>query len=830
MEILSLNGAWQVRSSEKNSESIPAKVPGLIHTDLINAGKIEDPFYRDNELDVKWIEDKNWIYTREFDVDKEFLKNERVLLRCKGLDTLTKIKINGKLIGLTDNMFRSYEFDAKALLKNGRNKIEIRFNSVFPYLEKKQREHKYPARHEVLQPVGFNKRDSGSWIRKEQCNFGWDWGPALVTCGIWKDIELAAFSNARIADVEIRQTHANKKAKLDIAISLEKGGGSKLSAKIYVSFKGKDLQAETIDIKGKKGAATFDIDNPELWWPNGLGEANLYDVKVELFDKSSELLDSAAKRIGLRTMKLVREKDEWGESFCFAANGIKFYVKGANWIPADSFITRMTRERYKKLIGSAVEANMNMLRIWGGGIYENDDFYELCDEMGICVWQDFMFACTEYPAFDKEFMDNVRIEAEQNVKRLRHHPCISFWCGNNELEQGHVKEEWSGWAMNWKDYGELFDKLLRKIVEELNPETSYWPGSPHTPMGDRCDYNNAESGDAHLWSVWHGRQPFEWYRESEPRRFVSEFGFQSFPEPKTVYAYTEEKDRNITSWVMDHHQRAPIGNAAIMSYMHDWFKMPKDFDSVLWASQILQGMAITYATEAWRRAPQCMGSIYWQLNDCWPVASWSSIDYYGRWKAQNYMAKRFYAPLLVSGVEDWKKSSVDIFATSDLHGNTACEAKWTLTDVDGNVLTEGAKSVKIQYGKTRKVETLDLSKYAKNLHGRNLMLWLELTREGKTESSNLVTLYKPKSIELRTPAITAKICEESDGSFSAALSSDKPAMWVWLELENFDAVFSDNFFHMRPGRNLSITLKPDKKLNLKQVEKGLIIRSLRSLY
>jgi beta-mannosidase len=427
-------------------------------------------------------------------------------------------------------------------------------------------------------------------------------------------------------------------------------------------------------------------------------------------------------------------------------------------------------------------------------------------------------------------MENVEIEAEENVKRLRHHPCIAIWCGNNELEQGLVGEKWAGMQMSWSDYGKLFDKLLKNIVKKNSPEIPYWPGSPHTPKGDRKDFNSPKSGDAHLWFVWHRREPFEWYRTSEPRRFVSEFGFQSFPEPKTVNGYTLESDRNLTSWVMDHHQRSPIGNSAIMSYMLDWFRMPKDFESALWMTQILQGMAIKFAVDTWRKAPQCMGAIYWQLNDCWPVASWSSIDYHGRWKALQYMAKRFFEPLHLSIEEDWKNASAEIFISNDLMETAECKVNWILMDLQGNALKEGSKKCKASSGKTIKITSLKFDKEAKDLHLRNLLLWAEIVCDGKTVSSAMSPFYKPKSVELEKPSLKAKIKACEGNKFIAEISAEKPALWAWLELKDADTVFSDNFFHVRPGKNLSISFEPSEKMNLKEVEKRLIIRSLKDLY
>lgn len=830
METLSLNGAWTLQQAGEKKE-IEATVPGTVHTDLWAAGVIADPFYRDHELDVLWIEDLTWIYTHHFTVPGAFLEHDCVQLRCQGLDTLAHISLNGRPIGSTDNMFRSWVFELKDLLNAGENVIEVRFDPVFPYLKDKNAKRKIPGLQEQVTPVGYRKRDAGNWIRKAQCHFGWDWGPALVTCGIWRSIELLAFNTARLADVHILQHHKKQAVELEINVEAQKVGRASLHADIEILYQGKVVAKDTAPLQSKRARVTLSLRDPKRWWPNGMGNQPLYDVRVTLRDAAQRTLDVELKRVGLRTLALRCKKDRWGESFEFVVNGVPFFAKGANWIPADTFITRVTPERYEHLLRSAAEANMNMLRVWGGGVYEDDVFYELCDELGLCVWQDFMFACATYPAFDQAFMENVRAEAEENVRRLRHHACLALWCGNNELEQRWVDEDWTDTAMSWADYKKLFERLLSGVVKKLDPQCDYWPGSPHTPCADRYEYNNPTCGDTHLWEVWHGRQPFEWYWDYPPPRFISEFGFQSFPEPKTVASYTQPEDRNVTAWVMEHHQRSGIGNTVIMGYMMEWFRFPKNFESALWMSQILQGLAIKYAVEHWRRSmPRSMGALYWQLNDCWPVASWSSLDYHGRWKALHHLARRFYAPLLVSAVEDWQRATVELHVTNDhattLHG----EVRWQLTDTQGQQLDQGSFPISVAARKSRKLRTLQFKTHADQHHGRKLMLWLELVRQGKTVSSQLITLYKPKSIELNDPKLGTSIKANKDGSFRLNVQAQKPAMWVWLELDEVDMQCSDNFFHLCSGQTATMTLRPEKRLSLEQVEKRLRVRSLFDLY
>ncbi|MBN2238485.1 MAG: glycoside hydrolase family 2 protein [Dehalococcoidales bacterium] len=824
MKTVNLNGTWRLKQAGKSSV-IDATVPGNVHTDLLKAERIPDPYYRDNEDRLQWIGEVDWLYSREFDLTDDFLDCGKVLLRCEGLDTLAVITINSKEIARTDNMFRTYEFDVTNALRKGRNHIEIRFQSTLPYIGKKQADHPIPLRS------GPHTISGGNWVRKEQCNFGWDWGPCLLTCGIWRSISLIAVNSVRLSEVSVRQKHRNTgQVELDVSVSLD-GEKPVSDATGYITVSRENVIVASEKAAFRKGTARvkLTIEQPELWWPNGMGDQPLYDVKVELREKNGTYLDSQVKRIGFRTLKLQRKKDRWGESFRFTVNGIPFFAKGANWIPADTFAARLTEEDYRQLVGDAAAANMNMLRVWGGGIYEPDLFYDLCDELGICVWQDFMFACATYPAFDDNFMENVRAEVTDNVSRLRHHPCIALWCGNNEMEQGWVGDEWNDRQMSWQDYSKLFDDMIPGVISGIDPDGNYWPCSPHNPYGDRRDFNDIRWGDSHLWNVWHGKQPFEWYRTAM-HRFCSEFGFQSFPEPQTVYGYTEPQDRNITSYVMEHHQRSGIGNTTIMTYMLDWFRLPADFEMTLWASQILQGLAMKYAIEHWRRnMPRTMGTLYWQHNDCWPVASWSSIDYHHRWKALHFMAKRFYSPLLVSGVEDSEKGTVEIHVTSDLTNTCQGEISWEITTAEGEVLVQNLKVVEIQPGKNAKVHILKCSDQVKRYGTRDLLVWLSLSVDGKVVSDNFVSFVKPKHIELPKP-MTSREVSGSGSRFTVTLKPEKPALWTWLELEGIKARYSDNFFHLKPGNPVTVEITTDEPVPLSEMMKALTMRSLYDTY
>jgi len=787
--------------------------------DLLNAGRIPDPFHRDNELSLKWIARREWTYTREFNVPPEAPGKERVLLRCLGLDTLADVFINGRRAGSADNMYRTWEFNVKELLRRGTNKIAVRFHSVYDRIA--------PFR-KVNRAAMLDGRQC---VRKMPCNFGWDWGPSLVTCGIWRGIELAAFSQARLGAVKISQEHRKGRAVVTVQTAVEAVAPGALRAGVRLLYNGRLVAGAVVPaLGGGKARARLTVKNPRLWWPNNLGAQPLYELKVDLLNASGEILDTAGRRIGLRTLRLVQKKDRWGLSFRFEINGVPFFAKGANWIPADAVYTRTTAADYRRLLQASADANMNMLRAWGGGFYEDDVFFDLCDELGLCVWQDFMFACSTYPAYDAGFLANAAAEARDNIRRLRHHPCLALWCGNNELEQDHVGPEWTGTKMSWKDYGALFDKLLPKVVAEEDPQRDYWPSSPHSSAGRRENHNNPACGDAHLWSVWHGGEPFEWYRTCK-HRFNSEFGFQSFPEPRTVKTYTLPGDRNIAARVMEHHQRSGAGNTLIMRYMLDWFRLPAQFDGTLWVSQILQGLAMKYAVEHWRRSmPRGMGTLYWQLNDTWPAASWSSLDYFGRWKALHYMARNFFAPLLVSGLEDTEKGTVEIHATSDLRKNTGAKLKWTLTELSGRILAQDAKNVCVPALKNTRLLTIDAAGPLKVCGPRNLLLWLELLLDGEPVSKNLVHFARPKHLELAAPDIAPAVKPAGDGVFRVTLKSASTALYVRLELPGADLRLSDNFFHLRPGSPVIILAAPARNMTLPEFKKSLKVTSLIDTY
>jgi beta-mannosidase len=815
IERLDLGGTWEVLR-EGSSEVIPAAVPGSIHTDLMAAGRLPDPFYRDNEKASQWVGEANWIYRRSFDVKPALLARRHVLLRCEGLDTLATIELNGTRVGQTDNMFRSYEFDVKELLRPGSNTIEIKFDSVVPVVRAKEAHRKLPT---WAYP-------GAAYVRKEPCNFGWDWGPTLITCGIWRSIGLVAFDVARLDDVAIVQDHSVPgKVGLDVQLAATPASPDALQAKVTVWLGAKELGTSVVAVKEGKATVAIPIADPQLWWPAGMGAQPLYNVAVELLDRDGKVLDSSTRRIGLRTLRTVEQTDKG--PMHFVVNGVPFFAKGANWIPADCFPNRLTNDILRRYVEDAVAANMNTLRFWGGGYYEEDALYDLCDELGICIWLDFKFGCTTYPAFDQAFLDNVAQEARDNLKRLRHHPSIALWCGNNEIMFFRGKGEWTDKKMSEPDYYRLFRDLLGSQVRQWAPQTDYVTGSP-------------DCGDVHFWEVWHGGKPFEVYRNIHG--FVSEFGFQSFPEPKTMLAFTSPEDRDsVYSRVMKYHERSnrmymdakedgKIGTDKIMILVRKYFREPKDFESTLWLSQITQAYGIKYGAEGWRREmPRSMGCVYWQYNDTWPCSSWSSVDYFGRWKALQYLARRFYAPVLVSGAEDIQAGKVDLYVTSDRRDECRGHLTWTLTDLAGIRLDGGSLDVDMPARKSQMVRSLDLQERLKKTAANTILVWLRLDIDGKTVSENLVTLAYPRELELADPNLSA-VVRQQQGEFVVTIQAQHPALWTWLELDAVDARCSDNFVHVNRDRPVDITVSPARPMTKEAFEKALRIRSLYDTY
>ncbi len=819
---VTLHEGWTFRQVGRE-ESYPAKVPGVVHLDLFQNSLIGDPFYRDNEKGLQWVGKTDWEYRTEFAVAPQTLARRNVEIVFDGLDTYAKVYLNGKEVLAADNMYRRWRVSVAGKLKAKGNELRVVFRS--PINEDLT---KVTGRGYELPAANDQGEKTSVYTRKAPYSFGWDWGPRFVTCGVWKPVRLEAWDDARIVDVAVRQKELGKdKATLTAEVEVvaaKPAAGTPPAASLEVAVEGGGVPV-TVKVPLKAGATThtlaFEITKPRLWWPNGYGEQPLYTVRTRLL-VSGQAVDEAKDRVGLRTLELRRAKDEWGTSFEFVVNGVPVFAKGANWIPADSFLTRVTRERYAGLLRSAQDAHMNMLRVWGGGIYESDDFYELADEMGLLVWQDFHFSCSLYPA-DKAFLANIAVEAEEAIRRLRNHPSIALWNGNNEMEAGWFfwgwKERYPAWL--WNDYKAIFHDLLPKAVAKHDPTRSYWPSSPSAnlegPPGD------AGNGDVHYWGVWHGAEPFAAY-ERQKTRFMSEYGFQSFPEMKTIQSFARWDDLSIDSPVMMSHQKHPRGNQLIREYTLRDYKEPKDFASFLYVSQVLQAEGIKLGAEYLRRSrPRTMGSLYWQLNDCWPVASWASIDYFGRWKALQYYAKRFYAPVLVSTSEE--DGQVGVHVVSDLTTPLSGVLEARLRDLSDAVLWEEKQPVTVEPLSSRKV--LAVAK-AKLLEGRQpgaVFLEARLVVDGKETASNTRFFAPPKDMALVKPRIAVEV-SPADGGFRVRLSSDTLARHVRLAYDADDGTFSDNYFDLLPGRPVEVVYRPRGAVEVDAFRRGLGVVSI----
>jgi beta-mannosidase len=812
---LPLDGDWQFRQSGQEAWH-PARVPGCVHLDLMAAGLIPDPFYRDNEVRVQWVEKEDWEYRREFKVTSTIALKPHIELVAQGLDTLAAIYLNGQKVGETDNMFRTWRFDIKALLRPGQNELVVHFTSPV-------------RRAQALEAQLPYKLPGGSpHLRKAPYHFGWDWGPRLVTCGIWRPLAIEAWEGARLGELEITQEFLERnKFLLRTRAEILSDRGQEIAVKASILSQKPFTHSESVMIRAGSNfnEKSFSIINPDLWWPAGMGTQNLTTVKIDIYQKG-KLLDSVAKRIGFRTLALEQNEDEWGRSFRFVVNGVPFFAKGGNWIPADSFLPRVTRQKYESLLRSCVAANMNMLRVWGGGVYESPDFYDLCDELGLVVWQDFMFACAMFPG-DAAFLENVRAEAEFVVRELRHRPALALWCGNNECEEG-----WFHWGWKerlpptvWADYEKIFHQLLPQTVERLDPGRAYWPSSPHSEtVGDpRSD----RSGDMHYWGIWHGQEPFAEYRKKF-HRFFSEFGFQSFPLLETVETFTLPQDRNIASPVMEQHQKHPQGNRLILLYLLDHYRLPKDFESLLLVSEILQAEGMKTAVEHFRsQMPRIMGALYWQVNDCWPAASWSGIDYSGAWKALHCYAKRFFNPVLVAALDDEK--DLRVYAVSDLDEPLDAELHLGVYTYDGTAVQQGKTPLRLDPRASRLVVSKPLDELRGGLPANEVFLVCELKKGETTLSSNIHHFSPLKRVEFPQPEIRPEVLAR-DGQVVVRLQTSKFAKDVYLSVPGIKGRFSDNFFDLVPGRTYEVGFISEQPVSPDQLRPVLKVISLKDTY
>lgn len=775
---------WQFKNS-KDSNWFPAKVPGTVHLDLMDNKIISDPFKDENEKKVQWVENEDWDYQTSFTISPHELKNENIDLVFNGLDTFSEIYLNGQLLKKTDNMFRKWNIPAKQYLKPGHNTLQIKFTSAVN------------TGKELAKKIPFTMPESPrSFVRKAQYQFGWDWGPRLVTAGIWKDVQLEFWNNAKIItvkDIQKRVSGTSDNLRFEVEIYAQNDGDYTL-----------DLNKSHQKISLRKGinkiSVPYETKGMKLWQPNGRGEAHLYDFEVKL-SKDQRNIDAKNIRIGLRTVELIQEKDEKGKSFYFKVNGQPLYIKGTNWIPGDSFSPRMTKEKYQKLIRDTKEAHMNMIRIWGGGIYEDDEFYKACDENGILVWQDFMFAGSFYPA-DEAFLNNVKEEVKDQVNRLQNHPSIALWCGNNEIDEAIVNwgyQKQFKYSKNdslqvWKDYKKLFHEVIpNALAENLKSDKNiYWPSSPSIGWGHK---ESLTEGDSHYWGVWWGEQPFEIYNE-KVGRFMSEYGFQGTPTLETTKSmFSGTPDLSLQNPTIKAHEKHIRGWDIINEYLKRDYKIPTDFVQYNYVSQLLQARGMQIAIEAHRRAkPYNMGTLYWQLNDCWPVVSWSSIDYLGNWKAFHYQAKRSFEPILVSIAETEK--SYDVYLISDLLKELKAETKFELIDFKGKILWKSNQSDNVKANVSKKIRSIIKSELGQfDLFATVL----KVSSEKDTKFEKLFFFSKPKDLKLLQPDIKIRKISPTE----IEISTDTLAKDIYLI---GDTHFSDNFFDLLPGTSKRITL------------------------
>ncbi|MDR1655469.1 MAG: glycoside hydrolase family 2 protein [Treponema sp.] len=802
MIIQKLHENWKMKQTGE-AAYLQAKVPGSVYADLLAHKKMEDPYWRDNEDKAFALMEKDYEYLCSFKVQNDLAASDRVLLRCNGLDTLADIYLNGAFLGNADNMHRIWEFDVKKRLKDGENSLKIVFHSPVKFAADAYSKIKTMGSDQCLD--GFPQ------IRKAHCMFGWDWGPRLPDAGIWRDIELLGITAARIGEVYVSQKHRAGKVDLAVKVSLDTGG--KRVSKRDLSY--------TLTITTPGGKSTdygkpskkITIEKPELWWPNGFGEHPLYTVKVTLFYKGREV-DCWERRYGLRSMTIRIKKDKWGESFAHEVNGVPVFAMGADYIPEDNILSRVNPQRTRKLLEQCIAANFNAVRVWGGGYYPDDFFFDICDELGLMVWLDFMFACAVYELTD-DFDKNIRAEAADNVKRIRHHASLGLYCGNNEMEMFVDQNMWVDTPKQKADYIKMYEYIFPRLLKEYDPQTFYWPASPSSG-GSFDKPNDPDRGDVHYWDVWHGNKPFSDYRNYF-FRYASEFGFQSLPALKTIEAFTEPGDRNFFSYVMERHQRNNAANGKIMNYMYQTFLYPSSFETLIYASQLLQAEAIKYGVEHFRRnRGRCMGAIYWQLNDIWPVTSWASVDYYFRWKALHYYARRFFQPLMISCHEEGLltqdpdankqpllkakiEKSFRLSVANETLKDRKLTVKWEIRDKNARVLKEKAIPVKVKALSSLWLDKVMVQEAKPGSPAEGFPLDDEYLSyhlyDGKECISEGTVIFSlPKFFHWQDPGLKCTVNGDS-----ITVSASAYAKSVEILNKNEDLVLSDNYFDMNAG-------------------------------
>lgn len=796
-----------------------AKVPGTIHQDLINHNRIPNPFYGMNEEAVQWVENEDWMYRTSFVVTEEQLNRDAAVLELDGLDTYADVFLNGALILRSDNMFVGHKVPVKSVLRKGENRLLIRFRSAvkeaLPQWETNGFD--YPADND------HSSKRVSIYTRKAPYSYGWDWGIRLATCGIWRPVRLVFSDVARIEDYYVHQASVSaSKADVDNRLEITNVTSQPVSAllKVAYHYTANDTKEVQKQIELRPGENTVSlpvmIDNPHLWMPNGWGEPSLYKFTASVSVDGVEVA-SQERQVGLRSIRVVMEDDEHGKSFYFEVNGHPMFAKGANFIPDDALLPNVTPERYKRILEDVKAANMNMLRVWGGGIYEDDKFYDEADRNGILIWQDFLFACTTYP-HDPLFLKRVEAEAEYNIKRLRGHASLAMWCGNNEIYEG---VRYWGWKNKYtaeafaemnRGYDVLFRQLLPDMVKRFDSDRFYMHGSPYEANWGRPE--SWKIADSHNWGTWYGRKPFESF-DSEIPRFMSEYGFQAFPEMKTIRTFAEEKDFELESPVMNAHQKATIGNALIKQTMGLYYKVPAKFEDLVYVGLVLQGHGMRHGIEAHRRnRPYCMGSLFWQLNDSWPVVSWSSIDYYGNWKAMQYQSQRAFAPVLINAIKEGDDLCVYLIS-DELQDRDDVRLTVELMDFDGKSHGKWTQNGKL----TANTSMLFLKKrvdefLSKQDAATSFLRFTLKAKNGAALADEVFYFAYPKDQKLPEARIETSVKKRGE-AIEMTLKTDKLARDIFIEVPVQGVRFSDNFFDLMPGQRKKITITSPEGYSLK---------------
>ena len=812
---------------------LPASVPGTVHTDLMANGLIEDPFYRLNERKVQWVDKKDWVYQCSFEVSPDEFERQHHELRFEGLDTYASVYVNDIRVLHSNNMHRTYTVDVKEHLLEGTNTLRIRLESPI-----KKGVELYDALDYTIPVSANDQAETGEvpggkrvnvFTRKAAYHYGWDWGPRLVTSGIWRPVTLVCWDDFRFTDMVLNQELngdvARVLAHLEIESSIE-------NANALLQLKLDDDVIASTKVRLSKGKQDFNIpikiDRPELWWPNGLGKQHLYNVEVKLQRK--EVISTVNQYFGIRTIELTADSVLSQPNFYFKVNGKPTFAKGVNYIPQDIFLPRVNHRDYERILQAAADANVNMIRVWGGGVYENDRFYELCDSLGLMVWQDFMFACAMYPG-DKDFLENVKQEAIDNVKRLQKHPSMALWCGNNEVLAAWKRWGWEQTAIEeqspeiahkiWQHYDTLFHHILPEVVSEYHRGIDYWASSPSASEGLPEEYTH---GDTHYWGVWWGKEPFENFN-TKISSFMSEYGFQSFPIYESFEKFSEKQDRDMYSEVMKSHQRSSIGNATIEEYMKRSHRKPIGFEDLLYMSQLLQADGIQTAIEAHRRnKDRCYGSLYWQLNDCWPGASWSSIDYYGKWKALHYKVKEAFAPVIVS--HEFIDGDLLISVVSDRLTKFDGELLVTLSEFkDIERILNWSQVVNIEPNSTQTVMRIPAAELPQGKDQKYTYLQVKLYERTHLAAQKNVYFLPFKDLVLPRPELRIELADQSKDKLYLTVSSKNFAKGVHITCDGPNN-FSENFFDLPINGVNNITLPIDANADIEALMASIKIRSL----